>query len=138
MKTNIRKDWGLWSSPSYKWPAVISRIFWNWLSLQYETRFQNNNLIKTLIWQIFLKSCDIKRNISAENVSCIVNSVNFKKFVKSLQVICTRDSAKVLNPSLCLPSSARCTFNLITLTNHRASFHCHFCHLRPVSSFFVV
>ena len=27
---------------------------------------------------------------------------NIKKFVKSLQVICTRDSAKVLNPSLCL------------------------------------
>ena len=24
---DLRKDWGLWSSPWYKWPAVISRIF---------------------------------------------------------------------------------------------------------------
>ena len=43
-----------------------------------------------------------KNSSNAENAFYIVNSVNFKKFVKSLQVICTRDSAKVLNPSLCL------------------------------------
>ena len=32
----------------------------------------------------------------------MANLANIKKFVKSLQVICTRDSDKVLNPSLCL------------------------------------
>ena len=26
----IRKDWGLWSRPNDKWPAVISQIFWHW------------------------------------------------------------------------------------------------------------
>ena len=26
-----------------KWPAVISQIFWNWMSLPYKTRFQQNN-----------------------------------------------------------------------------------------------
>ena len=26
MRANIRKDWGLWSRPNDKWPAVISRI----------------------------------------------------------------------------------------------------------------
>ena len=37
----------------------------------------------------------------------MADSVNYKKFVKSLQVICTKDSAKVLNPSLCLLPSFR-------------------------------
>ena len=36
---NIRKPWGLWSSPWNKWPAVISRIFLNWPSLLYKTHF---------------------------------------------------------------------------------------------------
>ena len=37
----------------------------------------------------------------------IANSANFKKFVKSLQVICTRDSTKVLKASLCLTQVPR-------------------------------
>ena len=53
--TNIRKDWGLWSRPNDKWPAVISWIFWHWPSLPSKTCFQHNNLINALIWQYFWK-----------------------------------------------------------------------------------
>ena len=55
-----------------------------------------SQLFKKIVKSRFWLAC------SAENAFYIVNSVNLKKFVKRLQVICTRDSAKVLNPSLCL------------------------------------
>ena len=98
LQTNIRKDWGLWPSPWYKWPAVISQIFWNWPSLYYKTRFSAEML--RFISQLFKKIVKSRRwlGCSAENAFYLANSANIKKFVESLQVICTRDSAKVLNP----------------------------------------
>ena len=53
---NIRKPWGLWSSPWYKWPAVISRIFEIGQAYSLKRIFQSmaNSKISS------------KRNISAE------------------------------------------------------------------------
>ena len=95
LQANIKKPLVLWSSPWYKWPALNSRIFWNSYTsnesaLQAISNFQKIRQ-KTMVNSILLKYAFY-----------IVNSANFRKFVKSMQVICTRDSTKVLKASLCL------------------------------------
>ena len=69
------------SRPSDKWPAVISGIFWNWLSLQYKTCF---------ISQLFLKKFIKSRRwlgYSTENARFIWQTLPISKNLWN-QVIC--------------------------------------------------
>ena len=60
------------SRPSDKWPAVISGIFWNWLSLQYKTCF---------ISQLFKKFIKSRRwlGYSTENARFIWQTLPISK-----------------------------------------------------------
>ena len=94
--TNIKKPLVLWSSPWYKWPALISRIFWN-------SYTSNESALQAISNFQKIRQNTMVNSIRLKYAFYIVNSANFKKFVKSMQVIFTRDSTKVLKASICLP-----------------------------------
>ena len=105
-----------WQNDSMRWNSNAvdtAGIFQFWFLLTHVTFLDSYVTFKVacVIWLTQVPD----PHVPYWNVEKVHSAVPLQfEFVKSLQVICTRDSAKVLNPSLCL-----------------TALHCGRCHRAP-------